>query len=421
MDETLQSFLWDDPVAHKFKADYEEQFQPLKEQLLPAMEKYESYLKDLAGLSDVYTENSSPSLSAFKAAAAAGIVGVAGAGAAAGTGITGNEAAFTRNTASESDRLFRTVKPENSDFENISKTGNAFSDIATSRGINSSTFVKGQYNYDGTDFSSIFQGIDLNPSTWDTKTKEEKWRALQDLEKAIARKEGRNPARIFIEGEESRKYPAEKTELSEFDSYGTYYKEFGKDGYSGKIVLNKYFFENKEQLEAAIDSRHNVATNRYLEFKQMYPPQNNEEDQEISRWVTQEKDYKDPENLRKMDFSIYQAVSTTAHEGRHDYQYEEFVRYVKNPQSTTKHNPETLAKMGTELVFPEKYYARREKRNDLKCFTIRDNNGMEIGERDIPICDYNNYAWDNEVEKDARPFGDWFRDLYKDHCKKTYK
>jgi hypothetical protein len=84
MDETLQSFLWDDPVAHKFKADYEEQFQPLKEKLLPAMEKYEGYLKDLAGLSDVYTENSSPSLSAFAAAAAgAGVVGIAGVGAAA--------------------------------------------------------------------------------------------------------------------------------------------------------------------------------------------------------------------------------------------------------------------------------------------------------------------------------------------------
>jgi hypothetical protein len=104
MDETLQSFLWDDPVAHKFKADYEEQFQPLKEKLFPAMEKYESYLKDLAGLSDVYTENSSPSLSAFKTAAmAAGVVGVAGAGAAAaGIGITGNEAAFNKNTANGS-------------------------------------------------------------------------------------------------------------------------------------------------------------------------------------------------------------------------------------------------------------------------------------------------------------------------------
>jgi hypothetical protein len=65
-------------VAYKFKADYEEKLQPLKEKLLPAMVKYEDYLKDLAGLSDVYTENSSPSLSALKAAAVgAGIVGAA--------------------------------------------------------------------------------------------------------------------------------------------------------------------------------------------------------------------------------------------------------------------------------------------------------------------------------------------------------
>jgi hypothetical protein len=70
MDNALRSFLWDDPIAHKFKNDYETQMQPLKTKLLPAMVKYEDYLKKLSGLSDVYTENSSPSSIDFKTAAA---------------------------------------------------------------------------------------------------------------------------------------------------------------------------------------------------------------------------------------------------------------------------------------------------------------------------------------------------------------
>jgi hypothetical protein len=85
-------------VAYKFKADYEEKLQPLKEKLLPAMVKYEDYLKNLAGLSDVYTENSSPSLSALKTAMiGAGVVGVGSAAA----GITSANISTLKNSSRE--------------------------------------------------------------------------------------------------------------------------------------------------------------------------------------------------------------------------------------------------------------------------------------------------------------------------------
>jgi GH24 family phage-related lysozyme (muramidase) len=107
MDNALESFPWDDPVARKFQTNYEEQLQPLNNKLLPAMTKYENYLKKLAGLTDDYAKNSSPSLealkqgmagkgitasdspslSAFKAAGiATGVVGI-GAMGAAGAGL----------------------------------------------------------------------------------------------------------------------------------------------------------------------------------------------------------------------------------------------------------------------------------------------------------------------------------------------
>jgi hypothetical protein len=88
MDEQLFGFLWNDPVALKFKANYEDRLQSLKTKLFPAMEKYQQYLDEEAKFVDIYTENGSPSLSAFKAAAmAAGVVGV---GASAGVAAIGN-------------------------------------------------------------------------------------------------------------------------------------------------------------------------------------------------------------------------------------------------------------------------------------------------------------------------------------------
>jgi hypothetical protein len=396
MDDALKSFLWEDPVSRKFQTNYEEQLQPLNNKLLPAMVKYENYLKDLAGLSDVYAENSSPSLealkqgiagkgitasdspslSAFRAAGiAAGVVGVGAAGVAVEQSITGD----------------------------------TFSDIAG--GTNISTFKQGGYIYDGTDFSSIFKGIDLNPSAWDKKTKVEKWRVLQNLEKAIAKKEGRKPARIFIEGESSKLYPEKEEVLSE-KKYGAYDKRFNKDEYSGKIILNKYFFKD---INAEIK----------------------EEEKEIKLW--KEEGHNENINLhankigklydmkKNMDFSIYQAVAITAHEGRHDYQYEE-VFGQRNENYPQKYNKTQSSKMMQEFAMPDNYYASPGKRNMDKCFIIRDDTGKAVGKRlatpgnPAPeICDYNNYKYDNEIEKDAIPFGNWFKDFFKDYCKRTYK
>jgi len=40
-------FLFDDPVAHRFRARYTEGLKPLHAKLLPAMEKYQVYLHRL--------------------------------------------------------------------------------------------------------------------------------------------------------------------------------------------------------------------------------------------------------------------------------------------------------------------------------------------------------------------------------------
>jgi hypothetical protein len=93
MDEQLFSFMWEDPVAIKFKTDYEERLQSLKTKLLPAMDKYQVYLDEESNVIDSYIENGSSSLSAFKAAAVgAGVVGVGATGAAIGANLVGGSA-----------------------------------------------------------------------------------------------------------------------------------------------------------------------------------------------------------------------------------------------------------------------------------------------------------------------------------------
>lgn len=95
MDEQLFSgFQWEDPVSHKFKADYEKELHLLERDLLPAMEKYHLHLDEEAAIIESYTEEGSPSLSAFKMAAmTAGVVGVGAAigGATAAGGVTGSD------------------------------------------------------------------------------------------------------------------------------------------------------------------------------------------------------------------------------------------------------------------------------------------------------------------------------------------
>jgi hypothetical protein len=140
MDNTLQSFLWDDPVAYKFKTDYEEKLQPLKEKLFPAMVKYEDYLRNLAGLSDVYTENSSPSSLDFK----------------------------TTTTVAA-----------------VADSGSALAATAVVASL-----------YRGNNYSNALKGVDLSPKNWGCKTKQQKIDELQILENNIAATQKRSPATI---------------------------------------------------------------------------------------------------------------------------------------------------------------------------------------------------------------------------------
>ncbi|MDR2026309.1 MAG: hypothetical protein LBQ01_01965, partial [Prevotellaceae bacterium] len=168
MDEQLFGFLWEDAVSVKFKADYDERLQSLKTKLLPAMEKYQQHLDEEAAVIDSYTENGSPSLSAFKAAAiSAGVVGAgaaAAAGAAAGQGIAGE------------------------------KTENVLSSIAGGANRSEdSTLKKGKYIYDGRDFSSVFKNVDLSYKKWGNMTVDQKVHELQKLENSIADIQKRTP------------------------------------------------------------------------------------------------------------------------------------------------------------------------------------------------------------------------------------
>ena len=49
MDEQLRSFIWDDPVGQSFVIKYEEDFKPLTNKLLPAMNEYVTYIIGLEG------------------------------------------------------------------------------------------------------------------------------------------------------------------------------------------------------------------------------------------------------------------------------------------------------------------------------------------------------------------------------------
>jgi hypothetical protein len=49
-------FLWEDPVAQRFRTRYTEQMEPLRSKLLPAMEKYQQYLHVSADKATTYSQ-----------------------------------------------------------------------------------------------------------------------------------------------------------------------------------------------------------------------------------------------------------------------------------------------------------------------------------------------------------------------------
>jgi uncharacterized membrane-anchored protein YhcB (DUF1043 family) len=59
MDNLLNKggFLFDDPVAHRFRALYAEKMNPLRSKLLPAMDKYQNYLRVLAEKTEKFTQD----------------------------------------------------------------------------------------------------------------------------------------------------------------------------------------------------------------------------------------------------------------------------------------------------------------------------------------------------------------------------
>jgi hypothetical protein len=51
-----RGFLWDDPVAQRFRIRYAEQMEPLRSKLLPAMDKYQQYLRVSAEKATTYSQ-----------------------------------------------------------------------------------------------------------------------------------------------------------------------------------------------------------------------------------------------------------------------------------------------------------------------------------------------------------------------------
>jgi len=57
MDNALNGFLWEDPVAQRFKEAYSEGLEPLNSKLLPAMENYQRYLNILGEKTREWTQD----------------------------------------------------------------------------------------------------------------------------------------------------------------------------------------------------------------------------------------------------------------------------------------------------------------------------------------------------------------------------
>lgn len=58
MDRQLRSFIWDDQTGYAFSAKYEEDFKPLTDKLIPAIDQYITHIYQLADTISYYSENS---------------------------------------------------------------------------------------------------------------------------------------------------------------------------------------------------------------------------------------------------------------------------------------------------------------------------------------------------------------------------
>lgn len=129
MDGQLYSIPWDDPIGQAFSVRYEEDFKPLKEKLIPAIEQYLEYIRSLSVDLDAYASDNGGNAGGFGTvmASAAGVASLAGSlGRVRATGTQGTQpkqpdlAHFLKankdGTISWNDARFRKLEKENARF-----------------------------------------------------------------------------------------------------------------------------------------------------------------------------------------------------------------------------------------------------------------------------------------------------------------
>lgn len=94
MDESLASFIWDDPVAINFKNEYQEKLKPVENKLIPALDNYVQYIQTLIGTVSEYSGESSQGLSFTDSLLVAGGLTMAGAAVAGNAMFGGAPALF---------------------------------------------------------------------------------------------------------------------------------------------------------------------------------------------------------------------------------------------------------------------------------------------------------------------------------------
>ena len=118
MDSQLRSFVWDDPTGYYFTGKYEDDFKPLTEKLIPAIEEYVSYIAGLEGSVAEYSE--------VATALGAGTLGFAAAGSFAGAQSErkGIRQIIKKSSANEERRKAKGILPFLYESENGNITWN---------------------------------------------------------------------------------------------------------------------------------------------------------------------------------------------------------------------------------------------------------------------------------------------------------
>lgn len=389
MDERLESFLWDDPIAIRFKGQYREELEPIEKTLLPAMEKYKQHLDKEAGVVDEYAESDSSNIN-WGTFAAAGVGGAAmGVGGAAAMGAFSGDSpsiealnggiAGDVDATDEDNDMITSFRSSNSNPSNTSSS-------SSYEGIE-----YGEYIEKGKQHDSVFNDCDLNPKTWNEKTEEQKLTELRKFEVNMANRQHRLKSDEVI------------SEVMGDGDYGGYIND--------KLYLNKYFVD-KEALNTELSSR-----KADWDLKKNHPLVYSQND--INK---AEKKYND---LKSMDFSPKNAVQTIAHEGYHQCQDQVTIQGFKSPKCGTEaeRNAWTLNKNNYIQVKDERpeckfqYDQQGNKMKDQRGNFIINRNDR-IGSTNNYLCTYNDYRYGNAIE--IRPWeldnviGNYYDKYYKE-------